>query len=459
MNKNICIVGAGTYGSYLAHGLLEKDPSINIKLVEVGNDIIKSESEIGYFSRITKVQYNAASKGRFFGLGGTSSKWGGQLLFFSENDIPNNPTMHNLKNLNIKYKDKVLSKFFKKIPQLNEIKIDNDLYIKTGIWLNFKKRNLYTHFKLHKYKPRLDVLTNARVIRINESNNKISSVSIVKDNIEIEIQADIFYITCGALESVRLLSSSNILDLETETKGFADHISTRTFTIKSNNTLFCKHDFSYKFINGSLITTRIIGEIDGLSYYIQPVFNEKFIFFNFLKNIIFKNKFSFSDFVKSLKQFYHLFPFVFNYIFKNKLYVYKNWDMNIDIEVDDFNNNITFSSNVDNFNQKGLDINFNISNSVIEKIHIVKERIKKLLIEQNIQFIETVSNNRGLKLEDTYHPFKLYNKNTSFNKRFNPISNLYVCNTGLLDRAGGLNPTAVLFCLIEDHIENNYNES
>ena len=457
MNKNICIVGAGTYGSYLAHGLLEKDPSINIKMIEVGNDNIMSESEIGYFSHITKEQYNAASKGRFFGLGGTSARWGGQLLFLSENDIPNDPTMDYVRNINIKYKNKVLSKFFKKIPVLKEINIESDLYIKTGIWLNFKKRNLFKFFKLHKYKSRLDILTNTRVIQINESNNKITSLSILKDSNQLEIQADVFYITCGALESVRLLSSSSIVDLETESNSFADHISTRTFTITSNNTLFCNHDFSYKFNNGSLLTTRIIGEIDGASYYIQPVFNENFIFFNFLKNLIFKNTFSFNEFIKSLKQFYHLFPFVYNFIFKNKLYVYKNWDINIDIETDDINNKLSLSKNVDKYNQNGLDINFNISNSTIEKIYKVKDRIKKLLVTQNIEFSETTSKDKSLKLEDTYHPFKLYNKNTSFNERFNPISNLYICNTGLLDRAGGLNPTAVLFCVLEDHLEKYYN--
>ncbi len=458
MKRYICIIGAGTYGSYLANCLLENDSSINIKLIDVGNNNIKSEAEIGFNSKVTNEPYNAASKGRFFGLGGTSAKWGGQLLFLSENDIPNNPSMDYMRSINIKYQNKVLAKFFKKIPKLEEIILDNDIYIKTGIWLNFKKRNLFKHFKLHKYNPRLNVLTNTRVVRINESKNKIKSITILKDDNEIEIDADVFYITCGALESVRLLSVSNIIDLNKETKGFADHISTRTFTITSNNTRFCNHDFSYKFINGSLITTRIIGEIDGTSYYIQPVFNENFIFFNFLKNIIFKNTFSFTDFVKSLKQFYHLFPFVANYIFNNKLYVYKNWDMNIDIEVDDINNNLSFSNNFDKFNQKGLDINFNISNNTIDKIVIIKERIKKLLIDQNIEFIDTNSNNNKLKLEDTYHPFKLYCKNLSFNQRFNPKSNLYVCNTGLLDRAGGLNPTAVLFCLIEDHIENYYNK-
>ncbi len=81
MKKNICIIGAGTYGSYLANSLLNKYPLVNIKLIDVGNDQVKSELEIGYVSNILNQSYNAASHGRFFGLGGTSAKWGGPSPF------------------------------------------------------------------------------------------------------------------------------------------------------------------------------------------------------------------------------------------------------------------------------------------------------------------------------------------------------------------------------------------
>ena len=87
MKKSICIIGAGTYGSYLAYCLSEKHPDATIHLFEVGGSRIRTEAEMGYLSEV-KGSYRATSEGRYFGLGGTSAKWGGQLLFFSDKDFP-----------------------------------------------------------------------------------------------------------------------------------------------------------------------------------------------------------------------------------------------------------------------------------------------------------------------------------------------------------------------------------
>ncbi len=84
--KTICILGAGTYGSYVANAISEKYPHFKILIIEVGNEHIKSEEEIGFLSVLKQGAYKGTNKGRFFGWGGTSSRWGGQLLFFSEND-------------------------------------------------------------------------------------------------------------------------------------------------------------------------------------------------------------------------------------------------------------------------------------------------------------------------------------------------------------------------------------
>jgi len=84
---HVAVIGAGAYGSYIINALIEKYPEIKITLFEVGNKAIKSESEIGYKSNILKDNYTGLDKGRFFGFGGASAKWGGQLLTFSQNDF------------------------------------------------------------------------------------------------------------------------------------------------------------------------------------------------------------------------------------------------------------------------------------------------------------------------------------------------------------------------------------
>ncbi len=457
MNKTICIAGAGTYGSYLANAILECSPKTKIILIETGDHHLKSEQEIGFSSSLKEDNYNAASKGRFFGLGGTSAKWGGQLLFFSDNDCISDASMDPIKQMNYKYKDRVLSRFFEQAPQLEEKNIGRGLYIKSGIWLQFNKRNLFTYFQLSK-KPQIEVITNARVKNINFTNQKVDSITILKDGIEQYIYADTFYVTCGALETMRLLAKSDFFILAEETKGFADHVSTRCFSVQQLPPILCGHNFTFKFVGGSLITSRIIGELDGVTFYMQPVFNENFVFFQFLKNLIFKSKFSFVQLMMAAKQFFHLFPFLFNFIFKKQLYVYQNWEINIDIEIKDSDNYIEHSSQKDTFGIHGIDIYFNIPPSTILRIDKAKSIIREILLKEGLPFNEIVIDSSALKLEDTYHPYKLYNQKRGIQERFNPLDNLFVCHTGILDRAGGLNPSAVLFCMLEDHVYSNYKD-
>jgi hypothetical protein len=455
MIKKICITGAGTYGSYLANAISETYPDIDIILIEVGNNQIQSEEQIGFKSELNGNSYNAAKHGRYFGLGGTSSMWGGQLLFLSENDCPNDSSMDYIKSLNCKHAPKVLSRFFDTLPDLTEYKIGDGLSVKKGVWLHFNKRNLFKYFNLAKKK--IELIQDARVLKVNSLGDSIKSISIqIKGKHVKEIYADLFFLSCGAIEAMRILDASGLIKMANETVGFCDHVSTRSFRIQARP-IIAGHDFSYRFVNKSLLTTRIIGEYNGVAYYIQPVFNEEFQFFQFLKELIFKRKFSFRRFLKAIAQFVHLFPFVYQYFINKKLYVYGKWELNIDVELNNTNCSITNSDSLDAFGVNSIKIDFAIPQETYKFIEHAKESVRSLLAKDSIQIEELNKDTSGLKLEDTYHPFRLYQPETSFLDRFNPISNLYVCHTGLLNRAGGLNPTAVLFCLIEELVEKKLN--
>ena len=76
----IAVLGAGTYGSYVINSLIEKHPNAEITLFDVGDKHVKSEKEIGFFSSLKKSMYKGLTDGRYFGFGGASDKWGGQLL-------------------------------------------------------------------------------------------------------------------------------------------------------------------------------------------------------------------------------------------------------------------------------------------------------------------------------------------------------------------------------------------
>jgi hypothetical protein len=449
--KTICIAGAGTYGSYIANAIAEKYPAVKIILIETGNEQIKSETEIGFLSSLKKGAYNAATAGRYFGLGGTSARWGGQLLFLTDNDCRKDLSMVALKAVNAKYRSAVLQRFFKTVPALPEELLPEGLFIKKGIWLQFDKRNLFNFFALNT-KANITIKKNCRVIQVNSAGTAVESVRLLCNGQEETVKADIFYICCGAIETMRLLAASGFYNLPETTKGFADHVSLRCFRIHSKQTTLAGHNFQYQFIGKSLITSRIIGEVEGVHFYMQPVFNERFVFFQVLKGLLIKGQFSFKQSLLALKQVFHLFPFVAEYVFKKKLYVYKDWDINIDIELDKAGNHLSLTDQKDAFGESGVAIDFEIPETTKQKIATAKQRIQQLLQDEGIAYTSLGETTSALKLEDTYHPYALYPETMPFEERYHPAANMYVLHTGLLNRAGGINPTAVLFCQAEHHI-------
>jgi hypothetical protein len=454
----ICIIGAGTYGSYLANTLLEKDESLQVILVEVGGPQIENETEAGYASLSVNHNYNATTRGRYFGLGGTSAMWGGQLLFFSNNDCRNDQRIRDVVNCNIEYKDKVLSRFFKKEIFLEENVVNEGLYKKQGVWLKFGQRNMFRHFNIG-HRKNIRIIEKSRVISINHGDGIVRSISVMKGNEITEVVADKYYLTSGAFENARLMATSGLGNLKELTRGFADHVSMRCFRINNATPIVQGIDLQYQFKNNSLITSRLIGEIDGNAYYMQPVFNEKFIVFQALKNMIFKKKFYPRQFIAALSQAIHIPLFMYAYFVKKRLYVYKSWDINIDMEVDGEQNVVSLGGK-DRMGQSGIEINFTIPQTTLIKLEKAKDKIRSMLQESKIDFTELADAVSVNKLEDTYHPYNFYNaKNLPIEKIIQPLDNLFQFSTGILSRAGGLNPSATVFCIIEKHVHEEYSRT
>ena len=90
--KKICIIGCGTFGSYLLKRLIEEHSNnIDITVIEIGNKKTQSESEIGLDS--ISENSSVSKAGRYFGFGGTSARWGGQVLFLTNATIQKKTTI------------------------------------------------------------------------------------------------------------------------------------------------------------------------------------------------------------------------------------------------------------------------------------------------------------------------------------------------------------------------------
>lgn len=449
----IAVLGAGTYGCYTINSILTKYPNANITLFDVGNKSIKNEKEIGYNSSLKKELYKGLSDGRFFGHGGTSDKWGGQLLTYTENDFKHpDGFMKDVIKYDVLYKEEMLSKF-KISNDYSEKHVSDDLFTKSGVWLSMLHRNFYKWFNIGKRK-RVKVLSNCRIVKFkSKDGSHIDSIQYMRNGQEEEAIFDYYFLTSGAFESSRILLYSGMIP---ENKiYFSDHLSQPVFRIKKT-TIIGNEDFVFKMRGTSLITKRMIGEIDDCSFYIHPVFNLKFPFFQCIKEVLFKRHFEL-NYIRSLfMDIPKIIGFIWAVIFLRRMYVMNNeWTLNIDIENPSKESYVTLSKNTDEFGLPGLDVYYEAG----EKAEVLFEKAKKIAMRHlnscNVDYVPLFEHFSINTCEDIYHPYGMLHFKSG-NDYFTHWDNLLVVTTGCLSRSGGINPTASMFPMIDEFINNHF---
>lgn len=449
--KRFCVIGAGAYGSYICQLLSEKYPHEEIILFEVGDDKIKNESEIGFFSKI-KTNYTGLQKGRFFGFGGTSAKWGGQLFTFTENDFAYpSQFLKEIVDINKKWREKVFNRF-KMSPNFKENKITESLFVKTGIWLGYFNRNLYKYFRIS-HKSKVIKLPNRRVVKINFDNGAhIKEIEFLYNGAKNKESYDYYFLATGAFETARLLLISGIV--KSDSLPFSDHLSQRAFKIKSGAKISNNENFSFKTEGTSLITKRIIGEVDGVSFFCHPIYNSDFPFFQNFKKLLFGNKFQLSLLKNIIVDIPSSIRFAWYFFLKKEIYIYKNeFYFQLDIENPFDSGSIKLMNITDAFGEKGLEIDFKIDQKTEQIFAKAKSQVRAYFDKNKVVYEELMEDTKIEKYEDTYHPFGIYANFNSIDEYFNRFDNMLIVNTGILPRAGGINSTGAVFPLLEEYFD------
>ena len=190
---NIAVLGAGTYGSYVINSILLKYPDAQITLFDVGDKTVKKENEIGFYSSLKNVMYKGLTDGRYFGFGGASDKWGGQLLTYTDNDFRNPDLfMQDIIRADKRGKDSMLAKF-KIENKFPENHVSEELFTKTGVWLSALHRNFFYWFKINKRKQ-VTVKSHCRVVRLVSKDKKNIDAVVYKEGEEEKIASFDYYL-------------------------------------------------------------------------------------------------------------------------------------------------------------------------------------------------------------------------------------------------------------------------
>jgi hypothetical protein len=487
MATKICIIGCGTYGAYLTRGLIEKfGNDIELTVVEMGNEKTKSESEMGVTADSGVAR--AAEKGRYFGLGGTSARWGGQVLFFDERDNPKNEADWNtIIAVNNQYKKRVLQNLLGDTIKI-EGKLSDKGNEKTGIWLKYAKRNIFKSLDKTILK-KMQLLKNQRVTGfvfsdVNFEHQDIHGLkSVIPSKIEAilcqntegvsqRIEADIFYLTAGAIESCRLLlalnEQHNVIKSNDLGKHYGDHLSVELFKIKGHKPVIGTTNLLPTFVNGSLVTKRlIVADSNGRIGFAHPIFNKEVKVFTSIKRLLFGQQtidFSVKDIFDGLE---FLIRFAFSVFFLKKMYAHRNnWSLQLEIEQAYPNeNSIDLSPKTDKYGQKAARLNWKVSEADKRAIEDIKNDLQKKLDAQGFDYTVVYNPNvEAAKVEDVYHPVGFMRLGHDENAVLDPqcrvkgIDNLYHFSTAMFPSAKSVSPTAAAFCFIEQHLNTVFTD-
>lgn len=318
--------------------------------------------------------------------------------------------------------------------------------------MSYFHRNLFKHFGIIK-NPKVHIVSNSRVTKFLSSGNHITGFEYINNGQKKTAEYDQYFLTSGAFESSRILVNSE-LSAEKNMMPFSDHLSQRAFKVKSGIKMG-DIDFRFHVKGASLITKRFVGEVDGYSFYSQPICNEDFPFFRDLKKLLFGHKFRAGLIMNIIKNIPQCIAFAWYMIVLKKMYVYNNeFYLQIDIEAPRESGKMTLNKERDKYREKSVDVDLSILPKTGELFTKARAIIKDYLDKNGVVYEELPFSTSAEKYEDVYHPFGMFCDFKNADDYFSHFDNMLVVNTGVLPRAGGINSTCAVLPLVEEYINN-----
>lgn len=514
VKTDVCIVGAGAAGLFLAE--LLNDKGINSIVLEAGNMNAKSASEKGMEIEQIGNKYNGAEFGRSFGLGGTSVLWGGQMIPVTKSDISKRsdigfdawPISYNVLK---KYFSKVLdkldlieikdslqaNKYLKsRFGELVQACVKSDFNLRVSQWIPFKKRNFSQAFSnTIKNKSSVTIWINANVVKIKSSDihnlKSIDSV-VAKSDLgnKVEVRSLITVICAGALESTRI-----ILQLDKDYENFiskcgapvgnyfSDHLSVTCGRFKVNDLNSFNMAFAPIFQDGIMRSPRL--ELKSIVQK-QKKIPSAFIHFIFttsgnsgldiIRNFIRNNQGKQTRVDLSPKSLHNsindIFKMTWWYLRYKRLWIPSDAVLTLQVDTEQLPNKdsrLLLSNDIDKFGRNKLIVDWQVTNEDFQTIRNISLLSSKFWKKSSLSKIANLKlfSLDGLKSidkpYDVYHPTGSLRMGTSISESVVNLDlklwnteNCYVSSTAVFPSAGSANPGLTHLALtarLADHIE------
>ncbi|NOU11226.1 MAG: GMC family oxidoreductase [Nitrospira sp.] len=279
---DICVIGAGTAGLTLVRELLGS--GYTVVVLESGGTTVEAETQQLYACSVTGLPHRGYLHGRFRTLGGTSTRWGGQLLPLTALDIDHRDWIGAVA-WPLTYAD--LQDYYQRVEHLFGVDgypyepgtlhrwpihgtdFDaNQFTARYAKWPPFARRNLARLVgKDCAESTSVEVVLHANVTEISLSDDGTRVVSVkacTLDGAVIDVKAKHVVVATGTLETIRLLLASRGVvsgGIGNHSghlgKNFQDHLSIRAAELFPRSIRNFEHGFAPFFIDGTMRTARL----------------------------------------------------------------------------------------------------------------------------------------------------------------------------------------------------------
>lgn len=496
VRADVCVVGAGAAGIYLAMQLSRRGR--RVVLLEAGPSTCVDTGTIGFDAVFEAAHFPGASSGRFFGMGGSTSHWGGALVPHTRHDLRAAAVANGIWTRIVQTVDERSTEVLRDLgyemgpdfedaaqrmlgPVWGALR-DSGILVQAGLHMPFGRRNLVGLFErepARTVQPTVyyNAVANSWMAMAGEKDAaRIAAVKAVSRNgRELVVNAEQFVVAAGAIESARILleindSGSQPVLRSTAATGcyLADHLSTSIADVVDEARQTGAAAFAPRFMGNWMRGFRFVERappVDAPRAFAHFIFTKASKGFDFAKEILtaVQARRTPAVSVSSITAgFGDLMRLAYARYVRSALYVRPDAPAHLQLDIEQEpvrENRVSLTRDRDAYGRRVAGIHWAVTNRDMANI---AETARRFLAQWPVEMAciprlqPMLTGHSGSKPHDAYHPVGTCRMGDDteavVDRRMKVwgVQNLWVSSTGILPSAGTANPTFTLLCLTHE---------